>query len=103
MQVELPPLANYISIVDYIPEYGDHVVWCKWFTTWHGVVTGFDVNKNEVDIIFEGSPFLLFTLDASKHEKYTHTMKLPKIKSSIRGSWAVLRHDTQRNDTIWYV
>ena len=103
MQVELPPLANYMSIIDYVPEYGDYVVWCRWFTSWHGVVVGFDVNKNEVDIIFEGTPFLLLTLDTSKHEKYTRTVKLSKIKSSIRGSWAALKHDTQHNSTIWYV
>ena len=102
-KVEPPPLANYVSIADYVPQYGDYVVWCKWFTTWHGIVADFDVNKNEVGIIFEGTPFLLFTLDGFKYEKYTRTIKLPKIRSSFKGSWAVLRHDTQRNITVWYV
>ena len=55
-KVEPPPLANFVSIADYVPQYGDYVVWCKWFTTWHGIVADFDVNKNEVDIIFEGTP-----------------------------------------------
>jgi hypothetical protein len=103
MKVEPPPLANYLSVVDYIPQYGDYVIWCKWFTTWHGTVTYFDVDKSEVSIIFEGTPFLLFTLDELKHEKYTRKIKLSKIRSSLKGSWAVLRHDTQRNVTIWHI
>ena len=50
--VELPPLAAYKSIKDYMPEYGDYVTWSKWFSTWHGVVSNYDVDTNEVPVSY---------------------------------------------------
>ena len=101
--VELPPLAAYKSIKDYMPEYGDYVTWSRWFSTWHGVVSNYDVDANEVHIIFEGTPYLLFTLDHPSFDKYTYKKNLNKIRNSTRSSWAVLRHDAQHNATIWYI
>ncbi len=99
----LPPLAQYHNITDYIPRYGDFIVWSGWFTTWNGVVVSYDVNTSEVVIIFASIPFLLFTLEEHEMAKATRRLQLSMIKSSTHGTFAVNQHDYTRNATIWYI
>lgn len=96
-------LAQYRPLRDYAPSYGDYVVWSKWFSTWHGVVSNYDPNTGELYIIFGGMPFLLFTMAESEQQKQTKKIKIEKIKNAPQGNWAVQQHDHTRNATIWYI
>lgn len=98
-----PPLAIYKSIKDYTPNYSDYVVWAGWTTTWHGVVTNYDPNTQEVYIIFAGMPYLLFTMDENEQAKATRKIKLAKIRNSLRGSWSVLHSIREKNANVWYI
>jgi len=42
VRTDLPPLAQYRSISEYSPKYGDYIVWAGWFVKWCGIVTNFD-------------------------------------------------------------
>jgi len=99
-KIEAPPLARYTTLIDYVPHYGDFVIWAGWFTQWFGVVSALDRDKEEISIIFEGSPFLLFTLLPSEHVGNTKTIKLSTICNARKGSWAILRNDTT---LTWFV
>lgn len=100
---DLPPLAQYRQLGEYIPHYGDNIIWSGWFSTWFGVVTDFDETTGELSIIFAGVPFLLFTLTPEEQTKETRKVKLSKIQSARHGTFAVNTHDYTRNASIWYV
>jgi hypothetical protein len=103
MKTEMPPLAVYRNISDYAPAYGDFVVWSGWFVTWHGVVTQYDNNKEEISIIFSTLPFLLFTMGSDQQSKELKTLQLTKIRNSPNGVFAICQHDYKNNVTIWYI
>ncbi len=103
MNNEIPPLAQYRRLADYVPAYGDYVVWSGWFTTWHGVVSNFDPKTNELYIIFAGVPLLLFTMGEDEQKKETNKIKLSKIKNASQGSWAIQQHDRTHNAIVWYI
>jgi hypothetical protein len=98
-----PPLAHYNNIADYIPRYGDYVIWSGWFTTWHGIVVDFSVQTGEVSIIFSGLMSLLLTLRPDEQAKDTRKIKLTKIQDSSYGTWTAQQHDQTRNVNIWYI
>lgn len=100
---DLPPLAQYRSIADYVPKYGDFVVWSGWFNTWVGVVVGFSDETNELSIIFHSMPYLLFTMEEDEMAKHTKNVKLTKIKRSLHGTFAIYNHDITRNIGVWFV
>jgi hypothetical protein len=100
---DLPPLAQYRTLSDYKPSYGDYIIWSGWLTTWHGVVTNYDDEAKELSIIFSGIPFILFTMDQDEQEKEIRKIKLSYIRGSSHGTWAVMQHDYSRNTNIWYI
>lgn len=102
-QVDLPPLAVFASLDDYVPQYGDIVIWCGWFTSWIGVVSGHDREAKELHIVFSGVPYVLFTLQPEEHAENTRRIPLAKIKGAARGVWAFQQHDAQRNTIVWYI
>jgi hypothetical protein len=102
-KINPPPLVQYRDIVNYTPRYSDYLVWSGWFTTWHGVVTNYDAEKEEVSAIFSGIPFVLFTLNDEEQQSETRIIKLSKICSASHGKWAVLQHDHANNTNIWYI
>lgn len=100
---DLPPLAHYQATKDYIPTYGDYIIWTGWLTTWHGVVTEFDGETGELSVIFSGIPYLLFTLTEHEMQKETRKLKLADIQAASHGTFAIQKHDYTRNATIWFI
>jgi hypothetical protein len=103
MQNEMPHLAQYRRLADYVPAYGDYVVWSGWFTTWHGIVSNYDNKSNDLYVIFSGIPLLLFTMSEEEQKVDTKTINLLKIKNAPQGKWAIQQHDRTRNAIIWYI
>ena len=97
------PLAQYNPLSKYLPQIGDFVVWSGWFTTWSGIVNGFNPDTTDVSIIFAGMPYLLFTLSESEMKKSEKILPLSKITSALHGEFAVLKHDQTRNACIWFI
>lgn len=96
-------LAQYRPLSDYVPAYGDYVVWSGWIATWHGVVANYDPKEDELYIIFAGVPFLLFTMTEEEQKKATRKIKLAKIKNAAQGNWAVQQHLQAHNAVVWYI
>jgi hypothetical protein len=97
------PLAYHRPRSMYKPQYGDFIIWSKWFNTWYGVVKHFDVNTNELHVIFEGLPILLFTMSEEEQAKETYRIKLSDIKDAKNGKYSILQNDQQARDSIWYI
>ena len=102
-KVESPPLAVYRSISDYSPAYGDFIVWSGWFVTWHGVISNYNVDDEQLDVVFSTLPFLLFTMESKEQDKNKRTISLDKIRESSNGNFAICQHDYVHNVTIWYI
>lgn len=102
-KTQLPPLAYHRPRALYNPLYGDFIIWSKWFTTWYGVVTNFDVNNKELSVIFEGLPILLFTMSDEDQAEETYTLKLTELKNAKNGKYSVLQRDPQTREYIWYI
>ena len=100
---DLPPLAQFKSLPDYSPAYSDFVVWSGWLTTWHGIVSYYDQDSDELHVIFSNIPFLLFTMSDTEMKKETRKIKLSTIKNSPKGIWAIQQHDYTKNASIWYI
>lgn len=100
---ELPPLAQYFPREQYVPQYGDYIVWSRWFSCWHGVVKYFDEEANDVHVIFAGVPFLLFTMSNEQQEKETFKIKLSELRSARNGKYAILQHNYAANANVWYI
>lgn len=99
----MPPLAYHRPRSMYKPQYGDFIIWSKWFNTWYGVVKHFDVNTNELHVIFEGLPILLFTMNDEEQAKETYRLKLTDIRDAKNGKYSILQNDQQARDGIWYI
>lgn len=102
-EVELPPLAQYFKLSTYSPSYGDTIIWCGWISTWIGVVSNYDVKTDDVYIIFSCVPAVLFTLEVNEQQQNTRVIKLSKIKSSFTGTFAVQKHNYEKNTNVWYL
>ena len=102
-KADLPPLAHFRPKSSYTPQYGDYIIWSKWFTTWHGVVKYYDKDTDELQIIFAGVPFLLFTMSDEEQESETYKIKLSEIRSAKNGKYAIQQQDQQANAGIWYI
>jgi hypothetical protein len=98
---DLPPLAQYKPRSEYVPQYGDYIVWSRWFSCWHGVVTHFDKETREVHVIFAGVPFLLFTMSEVEQEKETIKLQLAELHGANNGKYSILQHTAQSN--VWYI
>lgn len=86
-----------------MPAYADYVVWTGYFTTWHGIVSFYDRESDELHVIFSGVPFLLFTMSDAEMEKETRKIKMNKIRTASKGTWAILQHDYTKNASVWHV
>lgn len=102
MKVENPNLAMYKGLNEYSPQYGDYIIWSRLFSTWHGFIVDYD-KDDKVYILFAGLPFLLFTMSEKEQSKETKQLSLQKIKNATQGSFAIQRHDKQRNVIVWYI
>ncbi len=100
---ELPPLAQYKPISQYVPQYSDYIVWTGWLSTWHGIVTNYDKSTDELYIIFSTIPFLLFTMSDQEQAAETKKIKLSEILKSRSGTYAVQQHSHSHNVSIWYI
>lgn len=99
---EPPPLAHYKPRGEYDPKTGDYIVWAGWFTTWHGLVTGYDRATNELLCIFAGIPYLLLTMDPADFERETRRISLSSVKNSANGKYAILQQ-TEAKQAVWYI
>lgn len=87
----------------YVPAHGDFVIWTGWWTTWHGIVSNYNLDTGELDIIFSNIPYLLFNMDDAQQKRETIQISLAKIKNSLNGTWAIQQHDAKSGATIWYI
>ena len=101
--INMPPLAYHTSRQKYTPKYGDFIIWSKWFTTWYGVVSDYDLDKNEVSVIFEGLPVLLFMINNDEQYKLTYKIKLMDIRNAKSGKYAILQQDESTKEGVWFV
>jgi hypothetical protein len=102
-EVVLPPLIQYRDLANYVPAYGDFLVWSGWLSTWCGVVTNYNKETKDLSIIFNSVPFVLFTLSPSEQEKETKVIKLEAIKNAPKGKYAVQQRDYSSSAAIWYI
>lgn len=103
MKIDSPALAHYRPLSDYTPAYGDYIVWSGWWTTWHGIVSNYDVKTGDLSVIFSGIPFLLLTMSDQQQRVDTRVINIKKITNASQGKWAVQQHDRIRNAVIWYI
>ncbi len=101
-RVDLPALVYYRERVDWIPQYGDYVVWSRWFSAWHGIIVDYD-GEDEMQIIWGGVPYLLFTMDQEQQQRETKTISLKKILNSKNGEYAIQQFDQKASRCIWYI
>jgi len=100
---DLPPLAQYAQLNDYAPSYSDIIIWSGFWSTWVGVVTNYDARNDELYVIFSTIPYVLFTLTEAEQIGHTQKLSLARIKSSIKGTFAIQKHDFAKNTNIWYL
>ena len=99
--IELPPLATYRALATWTPRYSDFVIWAGWFRVWFGLVNNFDAKRNQVSLIFEGTPRLLFTLTEPEMKKNAYVFDTDFIRNNQRGRWYV--QQCIDGNTIWYI
>lgn len=99
--MESPPLAHHRPRVDYVPKYGDYVVWSRWFSTWHGLVTDYDQKTDEISIIFAGVPFLLVTMEEADMPRETRKIRLSELRQAPNGKYAI--QVIEGNVGVWYI
>ena len=103
MKIELPQLANFTSLEQYSPQYGDLVIWAGFFSVWFGFVINLNDKQNEINVIFGGLPLFLLTMSETEQARSIYKIHLSKIKTASKGTWAILRHDLKHNAVIWYI
>lgn len=99
--IELPPLAIYRALNAWKPRYGDFVIWAGWFRIWFGLVNNFDSKTDNVSVIFEGTPRLLFTLTEPEMKNNMYIFQTDYIRNNQRGRWYI--QQTIDGNTIWYI
>lgn len=89
-------LAHFRSFAKYRPKVGDFIIWHGWFRKrWYGVVS--NINGDELLVIKENLPKLLFTLSPSEFKSNTIMVSLTNIQTSRGGEFCVIQ------DGIYYV
>jgi hypothetical protein len=101
-QVDLPALAFYKSRDEWVPQYGDYLVWSRWFSTWHGLIINYN-GDDLLDVIWAGVPYLLFTLSQKEQQNATKQISLSKIKRSKNGAYAIQQFNPKSSGYIWYI
>lgn len=89
-------LAKFRALSKWTPQVGDFIIHHGWlYDKWYGVIS--NVGVKMVDVIYDGLPFLLFTLLPEKYNSQTKKISLIAIKSSRGGEFAVLQNG------VWFV
>ena len=86
------PLAKFRSIVGWTPQVSDFIIWHGFFSRWYGVVSA--IVQDEVIVIKENLPCLLFSLPQSEYNKNSIHVPIHKIINSKAGEYHVLQGDT---------
>lgn len=86
------PLAKFRNIAGWEPKVTDFIIWHGWWKRWYGVVSL--VLDNEVIIIKENMPCLLFALRQEEYQKNTINIPISKIRGSSGGAFHVIQGDT---------
>ena len=89
-------LVRYRQLTNYTPKMGDFIIYIGWMISrWYGVISAID--KDEIVVIKDGVPSLLFTMNESNYSKNTIRLELGDIIDSSPGAYSVLQ------DGVWYV
>lgn len=89
-------IARFRAISKWSPKIGDFVVHHGWFwNRWYGIIS--DVRPNEISIITEGLPVLLFSLTSDQYDGKKKTVGIGVIRRSVGGAYAVLQ------DGVWFI
>jgi hypothetical protein len=88
-------LARYRGLTTWKPKLSDFVIWHGWFSRWYGIISG--INGNQITVIKENLPKLLFTMPESDRSKNTISLQVDKIKSSRGGEFHILQ------DGVWHL
>ena len=88
-------LARWRDLATYNAKVGDFIIWHGWWNRWYGVVS--EINGDELVIIKENLPKLLFTMPQADHQKNSVKISLTRIRSSRAGEYHILQ------DGIWYI
>ncbi len=102
MSMTPPPLAQYKSRSEYIPQYGDFIIWSGWFSTWYGFVTNIDKQTSMLSVIFSGLPYLLFTMPSEDQKAETRLIKLSELRHASNGKFAISQQINSQQQ-IWYI
>ena len=89
-------LAKYRPLSKWTPAVGDFILFNGWINRWCGVIG--IIQSNYVEIITEGTPFLLFTLLPEQQEANKKKISIAKIKLSRGGEFAVLQNGVWHTD-----
>lgn len=100
---EGPILAQTLNLQDYLPAYGDFIIWSGWFGTTYCLVVGYAPTTHTLTAIMSGNPAVLFTLGDSEQTSRTRNLTMEQINQASRGTFAVLRQDKKTNSNVWYI
>lgn len=95
-----PPLAQYLRIDQYVPKYGDFVIWQRLFKTWYCIVNDYDQISDIVSLVADGTPRLMLTMTPDEMEKRTYLVRLDDIKYWKRGHFYALQDNDGKQ--VWY-
>ncbi len=88
-------LATFGDLGNWRPKIGDFIIWTGWCFRWYGVISA--VDGDQLYIVKDGLPKLLFTIPESERSKYTIKKSAGSIKSSRGGEWSILQ------GSVWYI
>lgn len=88
-------LARFNDLGRYVPKVGDFVMWHGWLSRWYGLVS--EISGDELIIVKDGLPKLLFIMPESERIKNSVTISLTKIRTSRGGEFHVLQ------EGIWLI
>ena len=89
-------LAKYNTLSRWQPKLTDFIIWHGWlWGRWYGIVNG--INGDNVRIIKDGLPYLLFTMNQQQHDKSTIEIHMGTIRNGRSGEYHILQ------DGTWYV
>ncbi len=97
-------LITYADISQWNPTPGDVIIKHGWFirTKWYGVVNTL-FPDGTMDIIKGGMMKLVVAMDMQSRQKNSIRLDPAEIKVAYSGSYTVVQHSKQYNQTIWYV
>ena len=88
-------LVRYKDLGTWVPKIGDFIIWHGWWKRWYGLVSSID--SDEVVVIYENLPKLLFTMSESEREAHKKRISIVRIRCSRGGEYHVLQNG------LWYL